>query len=545
MTNDILKNAMKIKNERNSEIMINSHSVQGSNENHVNNNGFKTLNGNINLNELQNGHQNEIYKILVESSTDIITMLDKKGTMLYYSPSVEKIFGYKSGEITGQNIFDYIHPEDLPHTMKSFFEGLLNPGKQVNVEMRFRKPDGSYVYIESFGTNYLHDPKVNAIVVNSRDITSRKSAEADNQRLRTAVEQSYESIVITDTNGNISYVNKKFEEITGYSREEAIGKSPNVLKSGYTSDKDYKNLWETISSGKVWEGEFKNKKKNGKYYWESARITPVRNEKGKIISYIAIKDDISALKKREEELVKALDEKEIILKEIHHRVKNNLQIISSLLKLQSETVNDPELKAHLRVSRNRIKSMALIHQQLFNSPDLRNIDIEEYLYSLSGQIYSTFNISPEKIGIKISAKNIKFNVETAVPFGLIMNELITNSLKHAFVKRPKGNIEIVINKSLINGSYKLIYKDDGVGIPYELMNGAKDSSGLFLIKTLANQLDGQVEITNNLGTLFEIDFKGLGHERKTEHESHKIKDAAKKENPLYKKPLFIPFSSMI
>ena len=480
------------------------------------------------------------YRILVENSIDIITILDKKGIILFISPNAEKILGHKGSEILGENVFDYVHPDDLSHVMKTFFEGLLNPGMQINVELRFRKPDGSYTYLESAGTNYLNDPGINAIVVNSRDITHRKLTETDNQMLMTAVEQSYESIVITGTDGNINYVNKKFEEVTGYSRDEVIGKNPRVLKSGYTTDADYKDLWGTITSGKVWEGEFKNKKKNGEYYWESARITPVRNENGKIISFMAIKDDISALKKREEDLIKALDEKEIMLKEIHHRVKNNLQVISSLLKLQSETVNDPVLKDHLRVSRNRIKSMALIHQQLFNSKDIRNIDIEDYLFSLSGQIYSAFNISPEKIGIKISAKNIRLNVETAVPFGIILNELITNSLKHAFLKRPKGIIEIIINKSLIDGSYKLIYKDNGVGLPCELINSTKESSGLFLIKALINQLEGNVEITNNMGTVFEIDFKGINNER---HPVPEVK--TKHENPLYRKPNFIPFTMLV
>jgi two-component sensor histidine kinase len=244
------------------------------------------------------------------------------------------------------------------------------------------------------------------------------------------------------------------------------------------------------------------------YYWESARITPVKNEFGKVTNFIAIKDDISELKRRGEELEKMLEEKEIILREIHHRVKNNLQIVSSLLKLQSDSVNDPVLKSHLRVGRNRIKSMALIHQQLFSAPDLRQIEIEDYLYSLSGQIYSAFNESPERIGIKISAPGITFNVETAIPFGLMMSELISNSLKHAFTEREIGLIIIKI-ENIHTNSYKLIFKDNGIGLPFEIMNGSKDSSGLFLIHTLANQLEGSVKIDNKQGTIYEIEFQDI------------------------------------
>jgi len=484
----------------------------------------------------------ERYKLLIENSIDIVTILDSNGNLLYYSPSTEEILGYTSSALLGNSIFDYVHSEDLPAVKKVFYDSLMNPGKKVSIELRFLKSDGNFAYLESTGVNLINNPSIKGIIVNSRDITKRKLADFENQHLRSAVEQSYESVIITNTNGEIQYVNKKFEEVTGYSKSEVIGKTPRILKSGLTSEAEYKELWKTINSGLVWEGEFKNKRKDGSYYWESARITPVKDEDGKIISYIAIKDDISDQKKREDELVKALDEKEIMLREIHHRVKNNLQIISSLLKLQSDSTFDPELKAYLRVSRNRIKSMALIHQQLFNSPDLRNIDMDEYLYSVSGQVYSTFNESPEKISYKASAKGITFNVETAIPFGLIVTELISNSLKYAFVKRPKGSIKIDLFKTPVN-TYKLFYKDDGVGIPYDIINGSTDSSGIFLIKALANQLNGSVRINNGLGTTYEIEFSHINHHKTKKNV--KSNNIQKNGNRINRLQHFIPFSKML
>ena len=484
----------------------------------------------------------ERYKILIENSIDIISILDSKGSILYYSPSTEEILGYNQSELIGNSIFDYIHPEDLQNIMQVFYASLLNSGKKFSIELRFLKADGSYAYLESSGVNLLDNPSIKGIIINSRDITKRKSDGLENQRLKTAVEQSYESIVITDTNGDIQYVNRKFEQVTGFSKAEVLGKKPSILKSGFTGDEEYKELWETISSGKVWEGEFKNKKKDGTYYWESAKITPVKDENGNIVSFIAIKGDISEQKRREDELVKALDEKEIMLREIHHRVKNNLQIISSLLKLQSDSASDPELKAHLRVSRNRIKSMALIHQQLFNSPDLRHINMDEYLYSLSGQVYSTYNETPERVGYKADANGITFNVETAIPFGLILSELISNSLKFAFTKRLKGYIKVDLFKTPIN-TFKLVYKDDGIGIPYDIINGTNDSSGIFLIKTLVNQLNGNVRILNSIGTTFEIEFSGLNH-----HPEKRVEKKSKNQNngsALNMQPSFIPFTKLI
>jgi len=253
----------------------------------------------------------ERYKILIENSIDIISILDSKGSILYYSPSTEEILGYNQSELIGNRIFDYIHHEDLQNIMQVFYASLLNSGKKFSIELRFLKADGSYAYLESSGVNLLDNPSIKGIIINSRDITKRKSDGLENQRLKTAVEQSYESIVITDTNGDIQYVNRKFEQVTGFSKAEVFGKKPSILKSGFTGDEEYKELWETISSGKVWEGEFKNKKKDGTYYWESAKITPVKDENGNIVSFIAIKGDISEQKRREDELVKALDEKEI------------------------------------------------------------------------------------------------------------------------------------------------------------------------------------------------------------------------------------------
>lgn len=451
------------------------------------------------------------FKTLVQYSTDIITLLDASGNIMFESPSVKNILGYSPEELIGKNAFDLIHKEDVTAAYKALKMGLNTLGKPVTVSFRFRHKNGSYVYLESTGTNYTHLSYINGFIINSRDITKRKTIENDNKRLSLAVEQSSNTVVITDLNGNIEYVNKKFVDLTGYSREEAIGNNPSILKSGETTQEEYSALWETILSGKTWEGEFKNRKKNGEYYWESVKITPVIDANDKIINFIAIKDDITIKKQQEEELKKNLEEKELMLREIHHRVKNNLQIVNSLLNLQQSSVDDPALKAQLLISQNRVKSMALIHQLLYKSVELTKIDMEDYLMGLSSFMLASYSELRDRLNIKVNCKDIFFSIETAVPFGLLVNELITNSLKHGFPDMRTGDIDVSLYAE-DGGFFTLEYNDNGIGMPLTVVNGHVMTFGMYLIDTLVNQLEGKLEINTENGTAYKIRFKGSNYQ---------------------------------
>ncbi|MBL8017312.1 MAG: PAS domain S-box protein, partial [Ignavibacteria bacterium] len=266
-------------------------------------------------------------KELMNLSTDIITVLNEDGTILFESPSIERILGYERNELNGLNAFSFVHKDDVAAVMDAFADGINSPGKAIFAPFRFRHANGNYVYLEAAGTKFTEKPGSTHIVVNSRDITKRVEDEIKLNRLTAAVEQSSNTIVITDIDGHIQYVNKKFEELTGYSKDEVIGGKPNLLKSGETSEEVYKDLWTTILTGRVWEGEFRNLKKSGEMYWERIKITPVVDSNDRITNFIAMKDDISLEKEKDSRLEHSLREKEMMLKEIHHRVKNNLQIV--------------------------------------------------------------------------------------------------------------------------------------------------------------------------------------------------------------------------
>ncbi|MBZ2164632.1 hypothetical protein K8N75_00995 [Methanobacterium sp. VT] len=224
---------------------------------------------------------------------------------------------------------------------------------------------------------------------------------------------------------------------------------------------------------------------------------------------VLLKEEIKERENMEKEIKTSLEEKEMLLKEIHHRVKNNLMIISSLLNLQSGYIKDKESQVIFKESQNRARSMALIHERLYQSTDLKRIDFGEYITSLSNELFHTYVADPSLIKLKINVDDIFLDINTAIPLGLIVNELITNSLKHAF---PDGmNGEIVIDFHPLDAHYEFTVIDNGIGFPEDLDYKNNESLGLQLVNSLTDQIDGEIELDRNNGTEFKITFKDLDY----------------------------------
>ena len=216
---------------------------------------------------------------------------------------------------------------------------------------------------------------------------------------------------------------------------------------------------------------------------------------------------MDALQKTTAKTEASLKEKEVLLREIHHRVKNNMQVISSLLRLQSRNVKDEQQIEMLKESQNRIKAMALIHEKLYRSKDLANIDFNDYIKNLVNDLFISYKVSTGKITMKMNIEAVSFGIDTAIPCGLIVNELVSNSLKYAFPKGKDGEIKISL-RTLEEGDIELIVSDNGVSIPKDLDFRNTESLGLRLITNLTEkQLQGKVELNRNKGTEFQIKFK--------------------------------------
>jgi PAS domain S-box-containing protein len=271
---------------------------------------------------------------------------------------------------------------------------------------------------------------------------------------------------------------------------------------------------EMTASGKVW----------------LVKGYPIRDANGEIMGAVEVTQDITERKRTEEQIKASLKEKDALLKEIHHRVKNNMQVISSLLSLQSKQIEDKQSLEMFRDSQNRVKSMALIHEKLYRSKDLARIDFAEYVQSLTSHLFNSYGIN-RAIKLETNIKDVLLDINTAIPCGLIINELVSNSLKHAFpngnegpskTERQVNKISITINSDK-EDKYTLIVSDNGVGFPKDLASRIQDTNtlGLKLVNTLVEQLDGSIELGNSLpsdsrrengGTVFKITFKKQKYE---------------------------------
>ncbi|HEY3249763.1 MAG TPA: PAS domain S-box protein, partial [Ignavibacteria bacterium] len=309
---------------------------------------------------------------------------------------------------------------------------------------------------------------------------------------------------VTDKEHRFIYVNKEIESIKFKTNGSLLGKSLHEVEDAEIAPEHIANSEKVFKTGKaiqVIERAYRQDGTLGNYLVYKFPVFLVKEDM--FIGGIAI--DVTDRLLQEEELKSALYEKEILLKEIHHRVKNNLQIISSLISLQSNNTSSASTD-FLQQTQDRVRSMALIHEQLYTSANIRSIDFEKYIKQLLSYLFSVYQNNGRSISYKVNTNKIELDPDTAIPMGLITNELVSNALKYAYKGKEKGKIEISIEPhDEIN--LKLTVKDDGIGLPegFNLYN--LNSLGLNLVEMLVNQLEGKWEIINKHGAKFVIIFK--------------------------------------
>lgn len=348
--------------------------------------------------------------------------------------------------------------------------------------------------------------------------------------------QSPDAMCMFDVNGTIIKANNLFRDLF----KIAYGTS-NIFNLSISND----TWFEKLKSGETITLDYVNNENTNKIRYLSLKIYPTFSSDKKISNYIFMGEDITIRKNAEdalknsydelenrviertaelskvnlilqkeiqdhelaEERIKAsLKEKDVLLKEIHHRVKNNMQIISSMLGLQSAYVEDETFNTLLKDSQGRIKSMALIHEKLYQSDNLAYINFTEYVNSLISYLKNSYNMSDDKIKINTNIEDMSLNIDMAIPLGLIINELISNSYKHAFKDNSKGEINLSINTEK-SGCYLLTVEDNGVGLPVDFDISTTKSLGLQLVNVLVDQISGSLKIYNSVGAKFEISFK--------------------------------------
>lgn len=309
-----------------------------------------------------------------------------------------------------------------------------------------------------------------------------------------------------DPEGNIITANKAFAQILGYKNRNEL-KQINLFKEVFFEELELKkmlfDLNETVKQG---EYEFLWRTKSELVIWVQITTHAIKDLKGKVIYFEGFVNEITDKKVAEAKLLSSLKEKEILLQEIHHRVKNNLQVISSLLNLQARSIINTEVKELLRDSQNRVKTMALIHEKLYQSKNFMAINFAEYLKNLVDYLVRSYSINTKLITVVLKVDNVSFGIDTAIPCGLIINELVSNTLKHAFPEGRKGTVQISLLRR--RKYYHLKVSDNGAGLPEGLNIYNTESLGLQLVNTLTAQLSGEMSSVNKNGTLFNVKFRG-------------------------------------
>lgn len=285
------------------------------------------------------------------------------------------------------------------------------------------------------------------------------------------------------------------DEIIGKNISD-IGLSPNDLEL------TFKHIQDALNTNSLQEFEYELSLVHDVFQFES-RIVKLNDQE-----VLCIIRDITEKKQIEEKINRSLKEKDVLLQEIHHRVKNNLQIVSSLLSLQSRYIEETESMEIFRDSQSRIKSMALIHEKLYQTGDLTRIDLAEYIPDLLSDLFRSYGVNNNLIKFKVESENISLDINTAIPCGLIINELVTNSIKHAFPGLMAGEINVELTYE--PDGLKMKVKDDGVGFPEEFNLNNIKTLGLQLVISLIKQLDGSIELLNESGTCFNIIFSNAG-----------------------------------
>jgi PAS domain S-box-containing protein len=452
------------------------------------------------------GTDEDRFRQVVEAAPNAMVMVNAVGRIEMVNTQAERVFGYVRSELLGQSV-EMLVPERFrghhPELRGAFLAEPRSRPMGEGRDLYGLRKDGSEVPIE-IGLNPIETEQGPMVLSAIVDISARKRQE---ERFRLVVEAAPNAMVMIGAMGRIEMVNTQAERVFGYARAELLGQPVEMLvperfrhrhpalRGAFFADPRSRPM----GTG----SDLYGLKKDGSEFPVEIGLNPIETDEGPMVLSAIV--DISDRKQKEERIRAALKEKDVLLGEIHHRVKNNLQIVGSLLDLQSAQVSDPFVLQVLRDGQNRIRSMALIHQTLYQSNDFAEVDFSQFLDALVPRLVGSFGVDPERIRLAMAPTTVRLPINSAVPCGLIVNELVTNAFKHAFPDGRAGEIALDLTAEA-DGRVCLAVSDDGVGLPDDFEVGQTTTLGLQLIALLADQLGGTLTIERANPTRFLVRF---------------------------------------
>ena len=374
-----------------------------------------------------------------------------------------EMVGYSEQEFRSLDFHSLTYPEDLELHHRHVRELLSGEVSSFQVEERYFHKSGSLIW------TLLHVSLLRGttgkplyFIAQIQDFTERKRAEEALVMQAQVLQNMSEGVCLMDDSGLIVYTNRAEDQIFGYKAGELRGQHVSKLIRD-PSETQQESIAETIKHVKTvgsWTGELSNRRKGGSTFTTATSISLLDDSSKKHL--VCVQEDISEKKDSVERIRNSLKEKEVLLKEIHHRVKNNLQVISSLLNLQAGYTQNKDDAERFRESQNRIRSMALIHEKLYKSQDLARVDFNEYVLSLGSMLFRSYATISGAVKLVLRIDPVHLNIDIAIPVGLLLNELVSNSLKHAFPDGKQGTITVEF-RSHPENKYDLSFRDDGIG----------------------------------------------------------------------------------
>jgi len=446
------------------------------------------------------------YRDLLTYLPEGVVITDLEDNLLFVNAEFAAMLGYATDELQGMNVKDLIPDSEIPVLKSEATKRAIGVSSAYNMKM-VRK-DGGIIIVKISGVSRRDDEDnvigTMAVVI---DITAERERELELLKLSSAIESSPTSVVITDVDGTIEYVNPKFSELTGYSAMEAQGVNPRILKSGKTPAETYEDLWGTIKAGKIWRGRFINRKKDGELYWEDAWISPVKNQEGTITHYVAVKEDITRNVVAEEQLKLSNKDLELYASFLQHDLRNDLQVLMNHAEAALMLIDQRE-RAHeyieiVQAASERMVSLLDVFGRPAEDNETNIIRILENAKSRAEKTHSNLTV-------KMDVKATQTEVKSARLIPMVFDNLLRNAAKFA---ENKVTVRISVRRK--GDQISIIVSDDGPGIPKEIrsdlfkkgVSTTGGGHGLYLTRKVIEGYGGTIQYNrdnNSTGTTFTI-----------------------------------------